>query len=264
MPAVNTRKEIAASEKAANAAHRKVNPQPTAKVKDAEQELLELRRKVANLEKRLSTGAGAKEFLVESPILHDAAAWAELNKGSNARLLRSFMMPSYLQVHAQPMVEAKTGRVKHIRGGAVELIGGRGEFDGEDQARYLSLNYPDYIISRRQADGSYKRFAVVLPAQEAARRGSDEEFYYDELPQTARTLAAANPNATVVPVEAAQGTLIVPTQAGSGHFRHVTNVPENAFTPPTRPQAQMPQAVKDRLAAQAQEADAPSAVLTAV
>jgi hypothetical protein len=239
--AVNTRKEIAASEKAANAAHRKVNPQPTAKVKDAEQELLELRRKVANLEKRLSTGAGAKEFLVESPILHDAAAWAELNKGSNARLLRSFMMPSYLQVHAQPMVEAKTGRVKHIRGGAVELIGGRGEFDSEDWARYLSLNYPDYIISRRQADGSYKRFTVALPAQEA-RRSSDDEFYYDELPQTARTLAAANPNATVVPVEAAQGTLIVPT----------------------RPQAQMPQAVKDRLAAQAQEADAPSAVLTAV
>jgi hypothetical protein len=241
MPAVNTRKEIAASEKAANAAHRKVNPQPTAKVKDAEQELLELRRKVANLEKRLSTGAGAKEFLVESPILHDPAAWAELNKGSNARLLRSFMMPSYLQVHAQPMPEAKTGRVKHIRGGPLELIGGRGEFDSEDWARYLSLNYPDYIISRRQADGSYKRFAVVLPAQEA-RRSSDEEFYYDELPQTARTLAAANPNATVVPVEAAQGTLIVPT----------------------RPQAQMPQAVKDRLAAQAQEADAPSAVLTAV
>jgi hypothetical protein len=157
-----------ASEKAANASHKKVNPQPTAKVKDAEQENLELRRKIASLEKRLSGGAGAKEFLIESPILRDEAAWAELNKGSNARLLRSFMMPSYLQIHAQPLPEARTGRVKHIRGGAVELIGGRGEFDSEDWARYLSLNYPDYIISQRQSDGSYKRFTVVLPAQASA------------------------------------------------------------------------------------------------
>jgi hypothetical protein len=126
---------------------------------------LELRRKIASLEKRLSGGAGAKEFKIESPVLLDTAAWAELNKGSNARLLRSFMMPSYLQIHAQPMPEARTGRVKHIRGGAVELIGGRGEFDSEDWARYLALNYPDYIISQRQSDGSYKRFTVVLPAQ---------------------------------------------------------------------------------------------------
>jgi hypothetical protein len=241
MPAVNTRKEIAASEKAANAAHRKVNPQPTAKVKSEADELLELRRKIASLEKRLSGGAGAKEFKSESPVLLDTAAWAELNKGSNARLLRSFMMPSYLQIHSQPMPEARTGRTKHIRGGAVELIGGRGEFDNEDWARYLALNYPDYTISQRQSDGSYKRFTVVLPAQ-AALRSHDEEFYYDELPQTARTLAAANPNATVIPVEAAQGTLIVPS----------------------RPQSQMPQAVKERLAAQALETDAPEAVLTAV
>jgi hypothetical protein len=251
MPAVNTRKEIAASEKAANASHKKVNPQPTAKVKDAEQENLELRRKIASLEKRLSTGAGAKEFLIESPILRDEAAWAELNKGSNARLLRSFMMPSYLQIHAQPLVEARTGRVKHIRGGAVELIGGRGEFDSEDWARYLSLNYPDYIISQRQPDGSYKRFTVVLPTSQAASlRSHDEEFYYDELPQTARTLAASNPNATVIPAEAALGSLVVPA-------------PAPAPTPaPTRPQAQMPQALKERLAAQ--EVEGPSAVLTAV
>jgi hypothetical protein len=246
MPAVNTRKEIAASEKAANASHKKVNPQPTAKVKDAEQENLELRRKIASLEKRLSTGAGAKEFLIESPILRDPSAWAELNKGSNARLLRSFMMPSYLQIHAQPLAEARTGRVKHIRGGAVELIGGRGEFDSEDWARYLSLNYPDYIISQRQSDGSYKRFTVVLPAQQALR-SHDEEFYYDELPQTARTLAASNPNATVIPAEAALGSLVVPAPAPA---------------PPTRPQAQMPQALKERLAAQ--EVEGPSAVLTAV
>jgi hypothetical protein len=250
MAAVNTRKEIAASEKAANASHKKVNPQPTAKVKDAEQELLELRRKIASLEKRLSGGAGAKEFLIESPILRDEAAWAELNKGSNARLLRSFMMPSYLQIHAQPLVEARTGRVKHIRGGAVELIGGRGEFDSEDWARYLSLNYPDYIISQRQADGSYKRFTVVLPAQAASLRSHDEEFYYDELPQTARTLAASNPNATVIPAEAALGSLVVPAPAPA------------PTPPPTRPQAQMPQALKERLAAQ--EVEGPSAVLTAV
>jgi hypothetical protein len=246
VPAVNTRKEIATSEKAANASHKKPNPQPTARVKDAEQENLELRRKIASLEKRLSTGAGAKEFLIESPILRDEAAWAELNKGSNARLLRSFMMPSYLQIHAQPLPEARTGRVKHIRGGAVELIGGRGEFDSEDWARYLSLNYPDYIISQRQSDGSYKRFTVVLPTQQA-RRSHDEEFYYDELPQTARTLAASNPNATVVTMDTS-ATAIVPAL-----------VP----TPtPVRPQAQMPQAVKDRLSAQ--EVEGPRAVLTAV
>jgi hypothetical protein len=250
MPSVTskTKQEIAASEKAANASHKKVNPQPTAKVKDAEQENLELRRKIASLEKRLSSGAGAKEFLIESPILRDEAAWAELNKGSNARLLRSFMMPSYLQIHAQPLPEARTGRVKHIRGGAVELIGGRGEFDSEDWARYLALNYPDYIISQRQPDGSYKRFTVVLPAAQAASlRSHDEEFYYDELPQTARTLAASNPNATVVTMDTS-ATAIVPAL-----------VP----TPtPARPQAQMPQALKDRLSAQ--EVEGPSAVLTAV
>jgi hypothetical protein len=227
--------------------HKKPNAQ-LPKVKDAEQENLELRRKIASLEKRLSGGGGAKEFLIESPILRDEAAWAELNKGSNARLLRSFMMPSYLQIHAQPLPEARTGRVKHIRGGAVELIGGRGEFDSEDWARYLSLNYPDYIISQRQSDGSYKRFTVVLPTSQAASlRSHDEEFYYDELPQTARTLAASNPNATVIPAEAALGSLVVPAPAP---------------TPPARPQAQMPQALKERLAAQ--EVEGPSAVLTAV
>jgi hypothetical protein len=70
MPAVNTRKEIAASEKAANASHKKVNPQPTAKVKDAEQEP-GTPPQDSQPGKAALGGAGAKEFLIESPILRD-------------------------------------------------------------------------------------------------------------------------------------------------------------------------------------------------
>jgi hypothetical protein len=244
MTVSKARKEIAASEKAANATYKKVNPQPTAVVKDVEQELLELRRKNAALEKRIANMAGGgQRFLVESPVLHDTAKWAELNKGENAKHLRNFMMSKFLNIHSQPLLEPESGRTKHIKGGVIELIKGRGEFDSEDWARYLALNYPDYIISERKADGTYKRFAYAVPAADPRAGREDEEFYYDELPQTARTLAAANPRVQIV--EAQTPTLV-------------------AAPTPTRQQAQIPQAVKDRLAAAAQETGAPEAVLTAV
>jgi hypothetical protein len=240
----NTRKEIAASDKAANAAYKKPGGHQPAQVKDAEQQLLEARRKIAALEKRLAQTGGGAQFLIESPVLHDPAAWAQLNNGQNAKRLRAFMLPKYLQVHGQPMVDPENGRTKKILGGQVELIKGRGEFESEDWARYLSLNFPNYVISRKQADGSYQRFVYTVEGAAPQIGSAGEEFYFDELPQTARTLAALNPNAQLQP----QPAPIAPAQA--------------AAAAPTRPQAQMPQALKDRLAAAVAESDAPVAVLT--
>lgn len=245
--AVNTKKEIAESEKAANAAHKRPTPQ-LSKTRDIEAELLESKRKIQQLEKRLaSSTAGGPAFIIESPILHDQVEWAKLNDGKNSKHLRAFMLPSYLQIHGQPMVDPDNGRTKHIKGGSVELIKGRGTFESEDWARYLSLNYPDYVITKRQADGSYKRFVCTVPKQNVVAQ-TQEEFYYDELPQTARTIAAANPYVTVQQV-ATPTLMVAPTSA-------------QAAQAAARPQAQMPQALKDRLAAI--EEGTPEAVLTGV